>query len=145
MHFLGGSEVKASVCNAGDLGSIPGSEDPLEKEMVTHSSTLAWKMPWMKAPGRLESMGSQTVIHDWATSLFMYNPCRLVVLPFTPHHSQKPKSNLDFFLSSFTANQITKSYRLYLLNIPIIWSFLSNLTARALLPASILPPPGKSW
>ena len=64
MHFLGGSEVKASVCNAGDLGSIPGSEDPLEKEMVTHSSTLAWKMPWMKAPGRLESMGSQTVIHD---------------------------------------------------------------------------------
>jgi len=41
-----------------------GREDPLEKEMATHSSTLAWKMPWMKVPGRLESMGLQTVIHD---------------------------------------------------------------------------------
>ena len=35
-------------------------EDPLEKEMATHSSTLAWKVPWMKEPGRLESMGSQS-------------------------------------------------------------------------------------
>ena len=37
-----------------------GQEDPLEKEMATHSSTLAWKVPWMKEPGRLESMGSQS-------------------------------------------------------------------------------------
>ena len=35
-------------------------EDPLEKEMVTHSSTLAWKTPWTEAPGRLQSMGSQS-------------------------------------------------------------------------------------
>ena len=41
-----------------------GQEDSLEKEMVTHSSTLAWKMPWMEEPGRLESMGSQRVGHD---------------------------------------------------------------------------------
>ena len=40
----------------------------LEKEMVTHSSTLAWKIPWMEEPGRLQSMGSQRVGHDWATS-----------------------------------------------------------------------------
>ena len=44
-------------------------EDPLEKEMATHSSTLAWRIPWMEEPGRLQSTGSQTVGHDWATSL----------------------------------------------------------------------------
>ena len=38
-----------------------GWEDPLEKEMATHSSTLAWKIPWMEEPGRLQSMGSQRV------------------------------------------------------------------------------------
>ena len=41
-----------------------GQEDPLEKEMVTHSSILAWKTPWMEKPGRLQSMGSQRVGHD---------------------------------------------------------------------------------
>ena len=41
-----------------------GWEDPLEKEMATHSSTLAWKIPWMDKPGRLQSMGSQRVRHD---------------------------------------------------------------------------------
>ena len=41
-----------------------GGEDPLEKEMATHSSTLAWKIPWMEDPGRLQSMGSQRVGHD---------------------------------------------------------------------------------
>ena len=49
-----------------------GQEDPLEKEMVTHSSTLAWKIPWMEEPGRLQSMGSQRVEYDWATSLSFY-------------------------------------------------------------------------
>ena len=39
-------------------------EDPLEKEMATHSSTLAWRIPWMEEPGRLQSMGSQRVRHD---------------------------------------------------------------------------------
>ena len=41
-----------------------GREDPLEKEMANHSSTLAWKIPWTEEPGRLQSMGSQTVGHD---------------------------------------------------------------------------------
>ena len=41
----------------------------LEKEMATHSSTLAWKIPWMEEPGGLQSMGSLRVGHDWATSL----------------------------------------------------------------------------
>ena len=46
-----------------------GWEDPLEKEMAIHSSTIAWKIPWTEEPGRLQFMGSQRVRHDWATSL----------------------------------------------------------------------------
>ena len=41
-----------------------GQEDPLEKEMATHSSILAWRIPWTEEPGRLQSMGSQRVRHD---------------------------------------------------------------------------------
>ena len=60
-----GSDGKASACNAADLGLIPGSgRSPLEKEMTTHSSTLAWKIPWTEEPCRLQSMGSQGVEHD---------------------------------------------------------------------------------
>ena len=44
-------------------------EDLLEKEMATHSIILGWKIPWMEEPGRLQSMGSQRVGHDWANSL----------------------------------------------------------------------------
>ena len=46
-----------------------GQENPLGKKMAIHSSTLTWKIPWMEEPGRLQSMGSQRVRHDWATSL----------------------------------------------------------------------------
>ena len=45
-----------------------GQEDPLEKEMAIHSSILAWRIPWMEKPSRLQSTGSQRVGHDWATS-----------------------------------------------------------------------------
>ena len=41
-----------------------GQEDPLEKEMATHSSILAWRIPWIEEPGGLQSMGSQRVGHD---------------------------------------------------------------------------------
>ena len=58
--FPGGSEVKASACNEGDLGSIPGLGRPLEKEMATHSSILAWRIPGTEEPGGLPSMGSQS-------------------------------------------------------------------------------------
>ena len=44
------------------------SEDPLEKETAIHSSTIAWKIPWTEEPGRLQSVGSQRVGHNWATS-----------------------------------------------------------------------------
>ena len=45
------------------VGSL-GWEDPLEKEMATHSSTLAWRIPWTEEPGGLQSTGSQRVAHD---------------------------------------------------------------------------------
>ena len=49
-----------------------GWEDSLEREMATHSSTLAWKIPWMEEPGRLQSTGSQRVRHNWVTSLSFF-------------------------------------------------------------------------
>ena len=45
--------VKNQPANSGDVGSIPGQEDPLEKEMATHSSILAWKIPWTEERGEL--------------------------------------------------------------------------------------------
>ena len=57
MGFPGGSDGKASVHNVGDLGLVPELGRPLEKEIATHSSTLAWRIPWMHEPGRLQSMG----------------------------------------------------------------------------------------
>ena len=41
-----------------------GQKDPVKKEMATHSNTLAWKIPWMEKPGKLQSMGLQRVAHD---------------------------------------------------------------------------------
>ena len=61
--FPGGSDGKESTCNAGDLGLIPGSGKSLEKEMATHSSILAWRIPWTEEPGGLQSMGLQRVKH----------------------------------------------------------------------------------
>ena len=49
LGFPGGSDSKAPACNAGDLGLIPASGKSLEKEMATHSSILAWRIPWTEA------------------------------------------------------------------------------------------------
>ena len=62
--------VKVSASNVVDQVRSLGREDPLEKEMVTHSSILAWRIPWMEKPGRLQSMGSQRVGQNCVTSLF---------------------------------------------------------------------------
>ena len=64
LRHPGGSDSKEFAYNVGDLGLIPGQEDLLEKKMATHSSILAWKIPWTEEPGRLQSMGSQRVGHD---------------------------------------------------------------------------------
>ena len=64
----------------------------LEKEMATHSSTLAWRIPWTEEPGRLQSTGLQRVGHDWATSLhfmFIDTYCwrKLLRVPWTARRS----------------------------------------------------------
>ena len=51
---------------------IAGASLAAEKAMATHSSTLAWKIPWTEEPGRLQSMGSRRVGHDWVTSLSLF-------------------------------------------------------------------------
>ena len=61
LGFLGGSGGEEFACNAGDLGSIPGSGRSLEKEMAPHSSILAWEISRTEDPGGLQFMGLQEV------------------------------------------------------------------------------------
>ena len=78
IHQINDSPTRASLV-AQTVKSLPavretqvrslGWEHPLEKEMASHSSILAWKIPWKEEPGRLQSMESQRVGHDWVTSL----------------------------------------------------------------------------
>ena len=70
MSFPGGSSVKESACNAGDLGSI--GKISLEKEMATHFSILPWRIPWTEEPARLQSMGLKRVRHNQGTSIFTF-------------------------------------------------------------------------
>ena len=49
-----------------------GWEDPLEKEMTTHASIFAWRIPWTEEPGRLQSMGLQRVRHNWVANAFTF-------------------------------------------------------------------------
>ena len=85
MGFLCGSAGKESAYNAGDLGSTPGWEDPLEKEMATHSRTLAWKIPWTEEWNRLKSMESQRVGYDCATNFHFHFSYQIMV-----HHFEVP-------------------------------------------------------
>ena len=62
--FPGGSDGKASAYNSRDWVQSLGREDPLEKEMATHSSILAWKIPWKGEPGRLQSVHGVAKSHD---------------------------------------------------------------------------------
>ena len=78
-------------------------EDPLDKEMAIHSSTIAWKIPWPGGPGRLQSMGSQRVRHNWETSFHL--PLLLVLIGILertiPSHPCLPLSSgpCIYFLS----------------------------------------------
>ena len=56
----GSSDDKESACIAGDLVPSPGPEDPLEKEMTTHFSILAWEIPWTEEPGRLHGITKES-------------------------------------------------------------------------------------
>ena len=72
MDFLGGSDSKESALSAGDWVWFLGQEDPLEKGIAFCSSILAWRIPWTKEPGGLQSMGSQRARHNWATKTHTY-------------------------------------------------------------------------
>ena len=73
--FSGDASRKESACHCkstGDTGSIPGlGRYPGLKKMATHCSILAWKIPWTVEAGRLQSMGSQRVGHDWACTIII--------------------------------------------------------------------------
>ena len=64
-----------------------GWEDPLEEEMETHSSILAWVIPWTEEPAKLQSMGSKRVKHDWAR---MHILCLCFLTPMPPFVSLLP-------------------------------------------------------
>ena len=63
-----------------------GWEDPLEKEMATHSNILAWKIPWIEETGRLQPKGSERVRHDWA---WMHTHCRIHTSRATCHWARE--------------------------------------------------------
>ena len=91
-----------------------GWEDPMEKEMATYSSTLAWKIPWVEEPGRLKSMGSLRVGHDWVTllSLFTFMHWRRKWQPtpvLLPGESQGQRSLVGCCLWGRTVSDTTEA------------------------------------
>ena len=74
--------VKNLLANAGRLKETwiqsLGQEDPLEEDMATHSSILAWRIPWTEKPGGLQSIGSHTVGHDWRNLAQEHGPERIL-------------------------------------------------------------------
>ena len=76
MHTIWNSLVVQMIKNLPAMQETPiwslGQDDPLEKGMATHSSILAWRIPWTEEPGRLQSMGSQRVGLYWATNTHTY-------------------------------------------------------------------------
>ena len=99
-----------------------GQEDPLEKEMATHSSTLAWKIPWTEKPGRLQSMGSQsrTCLRDFTFTFFHFQ-----IIKYT--FSFKDKCyNLTFSVSNFNMVPYVLSFYLLYKSHFIFLHFRSN-------------------
>ena len=76
--------VKNLPANPGDIEmwvQFLGQEDPVEKEMATHSSILAWRIPWTEEPGRLQSIGLHRVGHYWSNLAYIWDKCQSF-LPF---------------------------------------------------------------
>ena len=74
MGFRDGSAVKKPPAMQETRVRSLGREDPLEKEMATHSSIPAWEIPWTEQPGGLQSTGSQRVGHDLVTKQLLLSP-----------------------------------------------------------------------
>ena len=109
--FPGGSDGKASAYNTGDHGSVPGLGRSPEKAMATHSSTLAWKIPWTEEPHRPQSTGLQRVRHDWMTSLSFFANLKM-------YHTPSP-SPLPPFSALWTSS----------LQMPFMWKASEQLPA----------------
>ena len=89
-----------------------GREDPLEKEMAIHSSTLAWEIPWTEEPDRLQSMGSQRVGHNWVTSLHFMTG-ELTQIQFLPACILKSRTYVPFHSSRHPFIYLFSKYLLY--------------------------------
>ena len=81
--FPDDSDCKKSTSNMGELGLIPGWEDPQEEGMATHASILAWKIPWTEESGGVQSRGLQRVGHNRST----FTSLQIFQLP--PNHPEK--------------------------------------------------------
>ena len=100
MGFPDGSVVKNLPANAGDSVQSLDQEDPLEKEMATHSCILAWRIPWTEEPCEIQSMGSQEMRYDLVTKQQQYP-----VLPILSQMYQMPA----FYLSTLSEGRDTFS------------------------------------
>ena len=113
----GGQSIGSFSFNISPSNEHPGLitfNSGQEKKMATHSSTLAWKIPWMGEPGRLQSMGFQRVGHDWATSLslftFMHWRRKWQLTPvFSPGESQGRGSLVGCCLWGRTESDTTEA------------------------------------
>ena len=119
MLYPGGCSMYAweNMCSAADIWNLCicllGSSI-MEKAMAPHSSTLAWKIPWTEEPGRLQSIGSHRVRHDWATSLlrftFMHWRRKWQPTPvFLPGESQGRGSLVGYRLWGRTESDMTEA------------------------------------
>ena len=107
-----------------------GQEAPLEKEMVTHSSILAWRIPWTEEPGRLQSMGLQRVGHNWVTSL---------TCPLSPWCLSTISSSVAPFSSCPQSFPVSGSF-------PMNWLFVSGgQNIGASVSASVIPMIIQGW
>ena len=79
LHIIKSVLLASAVMRETRVRSL-GREDPLKKEMAIHSSILAWRIPWMEKPSRLQSAGLQRVGHDWATSPHLHLSTAGIVL-----------------------------------------------------------------
>ena len=102
-----------------------GREDPLEKEMATHSSILAWRIPWVEEPGGLQSTGSKRIGHDWVTSPSLSIYSELEITGHNQHHFWKDTigSNVYIYFESFSV----KYWLLPLLTESLAENYLSEL------------------
>ena len=89
---------KESVCNAGDVSSIPGLGRSLEKEMATYSSALAWEIPWTEEPGGLQSIVSQSQTRRRDEHTHTHNQDNTAVLRFPGRREVSCASSLEWVL-----------------------------------------------